>query len=167
QEKYSFGGFEFPVEYTNNNGELNISFADKHFISKVCHLECSERPRHNIVLEINGIKRKFYFSQTGNQYFVHSPALGQIVLLAVNRFPNPNEETVKGGYIAPMPGEVTKVLVNPGDIVKSGDALIVMLSMKMENTIEAHTDGIVEEVYVTGKQFVEGGTLLLKMKEEK
>jgi biotin carboxyl carrier protein len=97
---------------------------------------------------------------------VHSPQLGQIVLLSVDKFPNPLEETVKGGYIAPMPGEVTTVLVKPGDAVKSGDALLKMISMKMESTIEAHTDGEVEEVYVSDKQFVEAGTLLLKMKEE-
>jgi biotin carboxyl carrier protein len=108
---------------------------------------------------------KFFFSQNGNQYFVHSPQLGQIVLLSVDKFPNPLEETVKGGYIAPMPGEVTTVLVKPGDSVKSGDALLKMISMKMESTIEAHTDGEIEEVYVSDKQFVEAGTLLLKMKK--
>ena len=96
---------------------------------------------------------------------MHSPQLGQIVLLSVDKFPSPNEETVKGGFIAPMPGEVTTVLVKPGDAVKSGDALLKMISMKMESTIEAHTDGEIEEIYVNDKQFVEAGTLLLKMKE--
>lgn len=42
--------------------------------------------------EINNIRRKFFFSQNGNQYFVHSPQLGQIVLLSVDKFPNPLEE---------------------------------------------------------------------------
>lgn len=162
-EHYSFGGFEFPVEYTNDNGSLSISFAEKTFRSKaVSPLSDGEF----ITLEIDGIRRKFFFSQDGNRYFVHAPALGQIVLLSVSKFPSPFEESVKGGYAAPMPGEVTKVLVNAGDKVKSGDALLVMISMKMENTIEAHADGEVEEVYVTEKQFVEAGTLLLKMKEE-
>ncbi len=162
QEKYSFGGFEFLVEYTNNNGTLNISFADKKFTS------VQIRPEHDegwSVYEINGIRRQFWFSQNGHQYFVHSPTLGQIALLSIDKFPSPVEETVKGGYAAPMPGEVTSVLVKAGDKVKSGDALLKMISMKMENTIEAHTDAEVEEVYVNGKQFVEAGTLLLKMKE--
>ena len=65
-----------------------------------------------------------------------------------------------------MPGDITVVLVKPGDAVKAGDALLKMISMKMESTIEAHSDGEVEEVYVTDKQFVEAGTLLLKMKED-
>jgi len=72
---------------------------------------------------------------------------------------------MKGAYIAPMPGDITTVLVKQGNQVKSGDALLKMISMKMESTIEAHSDGEVEEIYVTEKQFVESGTLLLKMKE--
>ncbi len=160
QEKYSYNGFEFTISYTNENGNLQIAFADKNFTSKFI----SENNKW-FTLEINNIRRQFFISQNGNQYFVHAPQLGQIVLQSVDKFPSPIEETVKGGYIAPMPGEVTNVLVKTGDVVKSGDALLKMISMKMESTIEAHTDGEVEEVYVNNKQFVEAGTLLLKMKE--
>ncbi len=167
QEKYSFKGFEFPITYSNRNEELQISFAEKEFVSKYCPLSTADRlpSVHQLILEINNIRRYFFFSQNGNQYFIQSPQLGQITLNSVERFPAPNEETVKGGYVAPMPGEITTVLVQPGDIVQSGDALLKMISMKMESTIEAHTDGEVEEVYVSDKQFVEAGTLLLKMKE--
>jgi biotin carboxyl carrier protein len=73
---------------------------------------------------------------------------------------------VKGGYKAPMPGEVVKVMVKPGDKVKSGDPLLVMLSMKMENTIEAFEDGTVEEVYVTEKGFVDADALLVKINNQ-
>ena len=172
QEKYSYNGFEFLVEYKNENNILHISFADKHFASKhhtnnECrHFERSEKSLNNWhTFEINNIRRKFFFSKNGNQYFVHSPQLGQIVLHSVDRFPSPIEETVKGAYIAPMPGEITTVLVKAGDKIKSGDALLKMISMKMESTIEAHSDDEIEEVYVSDKQFVEAGTLLLKMKE--
>ncbi|MFN8281987.1 MAG: acetyl-CoA carboxylase biotin carboxylase subunit [Chitinophagales bacterium] len=168
QEKYAYQGFEFLVTYTNKNNELHISFADKNFISKSehRHSERSEESRKDgYIFEINNIRRKFYISQKDNQYFIQSASLGQIVLSLSERFPLPIVETVKGGYIAPMPGDITTVLVKPGDSVKSGDALLKMISMKMESTIEAHSDGEVEEVFVTEKQFVETGTLLLKMKE--
>lgn len=164
-EKYSFNGFEFLVEYKNVNGDLHISFAGKSFTSSNISKVQNFRNVNEFIFEIDGIRRKFFFSKNGNQYFVHSPQLGQIVLHSIDRFPSPMEETVKGAYIAPMPGEITTVLVKAGDTVKSGDALLKMISMKMESTIEAHTDGDVEEVYVSDKQFVEAGTLLLKMKE--
>jgi acetyl-CoA carboxylase biotin carboxylase subunit len=168
KESYSYKGFEFPISYTNQNGELQITFADKKFTSNYYPQTAVSRLStvdNFIVFEINNIRRKFFISENGNQYFVQSPQLGQIVLNSIERFQLPVEETVKGGYIAPMPGDITTVLVKPGDIIKSGDALLKMISMKMESTIEAHSDGEVEEVFVTDKQFVEAGTLLLKMRE--
>ena len=73
------------------------------------------------------------------------------------------EEKTPGSYNAPMPGEVVKVLVKPGAKVKSGDGLVVLSSMKMENTIEAFEDGKVEEVFVKAKDFVEADTPLVKI----
>lgn len=162
QEKYAFQGFEFLVEYINKNELLEISFAEKKFTSKCIYYD---RQQSTAVLEINGIRRTFNYSKIDSKYFISSASLGQIVLTSVDRFPSTEEEVVKGGYIAPMPGEITVVLVKAGEQVKVGDALLKMISMKMENTIEAHTDGEIEEVYVVDKQFVEAGTLLLKMKE--
>jgi pyruvate carboxylase len=65
-----------------------------------------------------------------------------------------------------MPGEIIKVLVKAGDKVQAGKGLLVMSSMKMETTIEAHADGEVEEVFVVEKLFVDADTVLLKMKEQ-
>ena len=61
---------------------------------------------------------------------------------------------------------VIEVLVKAGDKVQSGKGLLVMSSMKMETTIEGHSDGEVEEIFVGEKSFVEAGTVLVKMKAE-
>ena len=37
-----------------------------------------------------------------------------------------------GGAIAPMPGVIEKISVKPGDRVQAGDALVVIIAMKME-----------------------------------
>ena len=79
------------------------------------------------------------------------------------RFPQKEVEKVKGGYEAPMPSQIIKVLVAAGQQVQSGDGLLVISSMKMENTIEADMDGVVEEIYATEGQNVEAGFLLLKL----
>ena len=65
-----------------------------------------------------------------------------------------------------MPGEVIKLHIGKGDEVKKGDPLLVMLSMKMENTIQANEDGLIEDVFVTEKSFVEADTLLLNIKKQ-
>jgi biotin carboxyl carrier protein len=58
---------------------------------------------------------------------------------------------------------VVRVLVQPGDTVQPGDGLLVINSMKMENTIEAFEAGTVEEVYVETNGFIEAEMLLLKI----
>ncbi|GES44547.1 3-methylcrotonyl-CoA carboxylase subunit alpha [Rhizobium dioscoreae] len=73
------------------------------------------------------------------------------------------EEAAGGGdrVIAPMPGLVKIVRVREGDAVARGQALIVMEAMKMELTLTAARDGIVEGLYVgEGDQTSESAVLL-------
>lgn len=51
-----------------------------------------------------------------------------------------------GEILAPMPGKVTKILVKQGDKVTKNQAVVVMEAMKMEYTLEADQDGVVQEV---------------------
>ncbi|MFB2562268.1 acetyl/propionyl/methylcrotonyl-CoA carboxylase subunit alpha [Rhizobium sp. IMFF44] len=73
------------------------------------------------------------------------------------------EEVASGGdrVIAPMPGLVKIVRVREGDTVAKGQALIVMEAMKMELTLTATRDGIVESLHVgEGDQTSESAVLL-------
>jgi acetyl/propionyl-CoA carboxylase alpha subunit len=117
-----------------------------------------------ILLELNGIQERFTVVRSGNDYFIQHTQNGTVNLTRKERFPAKEAEKVKVGYISPMPGKVIKLLVGPGQEVKSGDGLLVLLSMKMENTICADEDGTVEEIYVNAEEDLEVGKLLLKMK---
>ena len=50
---------------------------------------------------------------------------------------------------APMPGTVVGVKKNVGDAVKTGDVIIVLEAMKMENDIVAPCDGTVKAIVAT------------------
>ena len=66
-----------------------------------------------------------------------------------------------GRLAAPMPGTVVQVLVKPGDVVTSGQPLIVVEAMKMEHAIKAPADGTVTAVhYGVGDPVAEGADLL-------
>ncbi|MDP3294170.1 MAG: acetyl/propionyl/methylcrotonyl-CoA carboxylase subunit alpha [Nevskia sp.] len=66
-----------------------------------------------------------------------------------------------GRLTAPMPGKVVSFAVKAGDKVSKGQALAVMEAMKMEHTIAAPADGVVQEVlYAPGDQVTEGAELL-------
>ena len=63
---------------------------------------------------------------------------------------------------APLPGKIVQVLVEPGSNVKKGDTLLILEAMKMEHTITAPRDALIEDVpFTTGEQVTEGTELVL------
>ena len=63
--------------------------------------------------------------------------------------------------VAPMPGMVVRVNVEPGQAVTAGQGVIVVEAMKMENELKSPADGVVARVAVTAGQAVEKGALLI------
>lgn len=72
------------------------------------------------------------------------------------------DEVGAGGMVkALMPGRVVRILVNKGDTVRKGAGLLILEAMKMENEVVARTEGVVDDVFVTAGQTVEGGAELM------
>jgi biotin carboxyl carrier protein len=69
----------------------------------------------------------------------------------------------EGNLTATMPGQVARVLVSAGDVVKRGQPLIVLEAMKMEMRIAAPADGQVVRLMVSAGQIVERGQRLLEL----
>lgn len=65
--------------------------------------------------------------------------------------------------VAPMPGLVVRVAVEPGDAVAAGQALVVMEAMKMENELRAPAAGTVKRVAVAPGTAVEKGAVLVEL----
>ena len=64
---------------------------------------------------------------------------------------------------APMPGNILDVVVKVGDAVKSGQKLVVLEAMKMENEIVAPQAGTVSSVNVSKGDSVEAGQVIITM----
>lgn len=62
---------------------------------------------------------------------------------------------------APMPGNILKINIAPGQKVEEGDVLIVLEAMKMENEIVATKSGTVAQVAVSKGAVVETGAPLV------
>lgn len=66
-----------------------------------------------------------------------------------------------GSLVAPMPGRIVATLVAPGTAVKRGAPLLVLEAMKMEHTLQAPADGIVQGYRVKAGDQVGDGTVLV------
>lgn len=62
---------------------------------------------------------------------------------------------------APLPGNVLTIKVAAGQAVKSGEVLMLIEAMKMENEVCAPCDGVVKQVAVAKGQVVATGDLLI------
>ena len=62
-----------------------------------------------------------------------------------------------------MPGRVTAVLVEEGAEVTTGQGIVVLEAMKMENEIRAEHDGKVSKIHVQPGQAVDTGNPLFEM----
>ena len=66
-----------------------------------------------------------------------------------------------GGLTAPMPGRIVSILVEPGESVREGQAVLVLEAMKMEHTLTAPAAGTVEEVRFAAGDLVDEATELV------
>ena len=69
-----------------------------------------------------------------------------------------------GELTAPMQGTILKVLVEQGQAVSAGEGVVVLEAMKMETTISASTDGVVEELRVKPGETAAAGQVLAVVK---
>ena len=73
------------------------------------------------------------------------------------------EEAGEAEVRSPMPGVVVAVLVKEGQEVRTGEGLLILEAMKMENEIRAPSTGVVEAVQVTPGQRVSQDDVLVRI----
>jgi acetyl-CoA carboxylase biotin carboxyl carrier protein len=64
---------------------------------------------------------------------------------------------------SPMAGTVSRLLVQAGDAVTSGQDVVILESMKMEIAVQADAGGRVTAVKVSTGAFVDEGSILLEL----
>ena len=100
----------------------------------------------------------------GDQTYVDGPD-GWSVFTSIERFPLPGSQLKPGSLVAPLPGTIVRVMVEPGDTVSAGDVLVAIEAMKMEHEVHAGHGGVVAEIAVSKGDQVESGRLLVVVKD--
>ncbi len=62
---------------------------------------------------------------------------------------------------APMPGMVLQVMVQNGQPIKKGDAIVVLEAMKMENILKSPSDGTIKNILVVTGDKVEKNQVMV------
>ena len=114
-------------------------------------------------LVVGGVTRSFRVARYPGLVCVDS-ALGPVDLRPVGPFADPSEQVAAGSLLAPMPGTVVRIAVQPGETVTAGQSLMWLEAMKMEHTITAPADGVVAELSVEAGQQVDVGAVLVVLK---
>ncbi len=114
-----------------------------------------------MTVEVNG--RKFEVKALLPEGFVGAaPAGGG----GARKAPRPKAASSSGSggngtITAPMQGTIVKVTVEVGDAVESGQSVLVLEAMKMENHISAEQAGTVKDIRVAGGDTVSAGDVLI------
>jgi pyruvate carboxylase len=66
---------------------------------------------------------------------------------------------------APIPGMVTALNVTVGSRVAAGEKIATLEAMKMQTTLYAHADGVVDQMLAEVGDAVESGDLLVKLRK--
>jgi propionyl-CoA carboxylase alpha chain len=117
-----------------------------------------------VVLELEGIAARFEVTIGAADHAGARPVwvdsrLGSVALREVPRFVDPADQVAAGSLLAPMPGTVVAVPVEPGVTVTAGETLLVLEAMKMQHAIKAPADGVVSLEVAVGEQVAAGDVL--------
>ena len=74
---------------------------------------------------------------------------------------DPSDKSQVGSSI---PGMISKISVKVGEAVKKNQVIAVIEAMKMETSVVARMDGVVEEILVKEGSTVKAGELLITIK---
>jgi acetyl-CoA/propionyl-CoA carboxylase, biotin carboxylase, biotin carboxyl carrier protein len=129
--------------------------------------EDDARPRQKVVVEVGG--RRLEVSLPGD--LALSNGGGSDAAGVIRKKPKPRKRGAHAGaaasgdaVTAPMQGTVVKVAVEEGQEVATGDLVVVLEAMKMENPVTAHKDGIITGLAVEAGAAITQGTVLAEIK---
>jgi 3-methylcrotonyl-CoA carboxylase alpha subunit len=155
------GAEERLVCATSQAGSWLLEFGDRAILAGG-----ERRSDASLSILLDGVRKKLTVLDHGAETAVfldgESWRLTEIDPLAARA----GEDPTAGRLTAPMPGRVTQLMVQRGTSVRRGQPLIVIEAMKMEHTVTAPADGVVEAVRFAPGDLVEEGAELIALTPE-
>ena len=157
------------IKLQSTSGEISISYKSKRDgdfeINEGITAKIFEWKESGIDLEIDDFRFLSNVTRKDDDLVVHGP-WGDILFTKMPRFKSIGQNLTSGGLIAPMPGKVIDLKVKLGSKIKKGQTLVILEAMKMEHSVNAIQDGVIDELFVKKNDQVENGALLMVIKDK-
>lgn len=155
-------GAEYAIELDNSGGKVNgtdFSWDVLEIQNGKFHIIKNSKSYMAEVVKANIEEKTFTIKVNGNNYNLQIKDKYDELLknLGLDNLNTKKVNEVK----APMPGLVLDVRVNVGDVVKKGDAILVLEAMKMENILKSPADGTINKINVKKGVAVEKNQVLI------
>ncbi|HLA95562.1 MAG TPA: biotin/lipoyl-containing protein [Pyrinomonadaceae bacterium] len=131
-------------------------------------LEASQPEPNIFLLKHNGRVHEIFVSPNTSASEPYSVSIGRkdidVRLIDPKKLRGAGNAAEHGDGLAEiktmMPGKVVRLLLNVGDVVEKGDAVMVVEAMKMQNDLKSPKDGTVKEIRVEEGSTVGAGDVL-------
>jgi 3-methylcrotonyl-CoA carboxylase alpha subunit/geranyl-CoA carboxylase alpha subunit len=127
---------------------------------------------HTLLITLNGVYWQAHAAHTGGtaerwHVQMNGPESAELWLSDQSHSPPASGPNAQAATLlrAPFNGKLIALHVREGDRVKQGDALLVIESMKLEHTLSAARDAVVQSVPVSAGQQVGPGQVLVQWQE--
>ncbi|WP_420935807.1 acetyl/propionyl/methylcrotonyl-CoA carboxylase subunit alpha [Alteromonas sp. A081] len=117
---------------------------------------------HQLSVEVAGVKSNYTFAVCDGDFGLYNQDTHINFSVVAPSEGDDNENSGNTNFDAPMNGTIVAHLVKCGEKVKRGDPILVMEAMKMEHSIVAPSDGVVDSFYFEPGELVDGGAALLE-----
>jgi biotin carboxyl carrier protein len=118
-----------------------------------------------VLAVVNGKKHIVHIDTIGNLSAVAEPIAASSTPVMPSASPAPVQTPPLaagvGAIITPIPGQIVSITVSLGEQVRSGQKLLVLEAMKLENSITATMDGTVSEILIAEGDVVNQGQPLI------
>ena len=123
-------------------------------------VKLAENEKEVLLMELfPAVAKKFLTKQKEARYMATHKATQAQQSVEVQK-----EEPITGKVVeAPMPGNIFKILVKPGDVVSKGQNVLVLEAMKMENNITSDYAGKVKRILTQEGKSVTAGAKLIEI----
>lgn len=135
------------------NGRLRVTLGER-----VVEVAANMLADGGLRLVVDGRSHIAYTAAHGDQRYVHID--GSAYTLNLPSTTRRKSSSSGDSLTAQMPGQVTAVLVQTGDVVTRGQTLLILEAMKMETRVAAPADGRLVKLLVAAGDVVERGQRL-------